>query len=110
MHINLAIKCKNNFRHNGDMLCVEGDLRNVWYIKIRFCNFVLIEILINQLTNLKCILRTQTVVQTESDTKIIVNNKYFPKSGTANDVGGIISANNKKNTVNDTRIEMHNVT
>lgn len=43
-------------------------------------------------------------------TKIIVNSKYFPKSGMARDVGGIISANNKKNTVNERRMEEHNDT
>lgn len=53
---------------------------------------------------------TQTVVQTDSETKIIVKSRYFPSNGIANDVGGMISANSKKNTVNDTRIEMHNVT
>lgn len=54
--------------------------------------------------------KTQTVVQTDSETKIIVNSKYFPSKGTASDVGGIISARSKKNTVNDTKIEMHRVT
>lgn len=46
----------------------------------------------------------------ESVTNVIVNNKYLPSRGTAKDVGGIISANSKKNTVNDTRMELHNVT
>lgn len=53
---------------------------------------------------------TQTVVHTDSDTRIIVNSKYFPSNGTAKDVGGIISASSKKNTVSDTRIEMQSVT
>lgn len=53
---------------------------------------------------------THTVVQTDNETNIIVNNKYFPKSGTANEVGGIISASSRKNTVSDTRIEMQRVT
>lgn len=53
---------------------------------------------------------THTVDHTDKDTNIIVNSRYFPSNGTAKDVGGIISANNKKNTVNDTRIEIHNVT
>lgn len=43
-------------------------------------------------------------------TNIIVNNKYFPNSGTASDVGGIISANSKKNTVNESRIDTQSVT
>lgn len=43
-------------------------------------------------------------------TKIMVNSKYFPKSGIASDVGGIISANSRKNTVNERRMEEHNDT
>lgn len=46
----------------------------------------------------------------EDVTKIIVNNKYFPNNGTAKLVGGIISASNKKNTVNDSKIDTHSVT
>lgn len=38
-------------------------------------------------------------------TRIIVNNKYFPSKGMASDVGGIISAKSKKNTVNERRME-----
>lgn len=38
----------------------------------------------------------------------MVNSKYFPNSGIASDVGGIISAISKKNTVSDTNIEMLN--
>lgn len=41
---------------------------------------------------------------------IIVNKTNFPSSGTTNDVGGIISANSKKNTVNDSKIDMLNDT
>lgn len=36
----------------------------------------------------------------------MVKSKYFPNNGIASDVGGIISANSRKNTVRDTRIEM----
>lgn len=36
----------------------------------------------------------------------MVKIKYFPNNGIASDVGGIISANSRKNTVSDTRIEM----
>lgn len=43
-------------------------------------------------------------------TSIIVNKRYFPRSGTASDVGGIISASRRKNTVNDRRIDTVNVT
>lgn len=37
-----------------------------------------------------------------------MNSKYFPNNGIARDVGGIISAINRKNTVSETRIEMLN--
>lgn len=53
---------------------------------------------------------THTVTQIEQVTNVIVNSKYFPSSGTAKEVGGIISANSKKNTVNDTKIELQRVT
>lgn len=42
--------------------------------------------------------------------KIIVNNTNFPSNGTTNDVGGMISANSKKNTVNDSKIDILNDT
>ena len=40
----------------------------------------------------------------------IVNSRYLPRRGTASDVGGIISAKRRKNTVNYTRMEMDRVT
>ena len=46
----------------------------------------------------------------EAETKIIVKRRYFPRSGTASEVGGMISANSRKKTVNDRRMEMHKVT
>lgn len=46
----------------------------------------------------------------ETVTRIMVNSRYFPSRGTANEVGGIISASRRKNTVSDTRIEIHSVT
>lgn len=72
-----------------------------------FCTPNTIKLIISYL---KCTFKTQTVVQTDSETKIIVNRRYLPSSGTANDVGGMISASSRKNTVNDTRIEMQSVT
>lgn len=50
------------------------------------------------------------VTQTENVTRIIVNNRYFPRRGTAKDVGGMISANKRKNTPNESMIEMLNDT
>ena len=41
---------------------------------------------------------------------IMVNSKYFPSNGTAKEVGGIISANSKKNTVRESNIEIQSVT
>ena len=41
---------------------------------------------------------------------IIVKSTNFPSSGTTSDVGGIISASSKKNTVNDRRMEMDRLT
>ena len=42
--------------------------------------------------------------------RIIVNRTNFPKSGTTNDVGGMISANKRKNTVRDSRIDIERLT
>ena len=42
--------------------------------------------------------------------RIIVNKTNFPKSGTTNDVGGMISANKRKNTVRDSRIDIERLT
>lgn len=38
--------------------------------------------------------------------RIIVKSTNLPSNGTTNDVGGIISANRRKNTVSDNRIDM----
>lgn len=59
---------------------------------------------------LKWTLSTQTVTHMEDVTKTMVNKRYFPSKGTASDVGGIISANSRKNTVRDSNIDTHNVT
>lgn len=41
---------------------------------------------------------------------IIVKSTNFPNNGTTNEVGGIISASSKKNTVSDSKIDMLNET
>ena len=46
----------------------------------------------------------------DSVTRIMVKTRYLPSKGTASEVGGMISASSKKNTVSDTKIEMHSVT
>jgi len=58
----------------------------------------------------KCTFKTQTVIQMDRVTRIMVNNKYFPSRGIASDVGGIISAKSKKNTVKERRMEEHSDT
>ena len=40
----------------------------------------------------------------------MVKSKYLLIKGTAREVGGIISASSKKNTVSESRIEIHRVT
>ena len=55
-------------------------------------------------------LRTPTVMKIEKVTSSIVKRRYLPRRGTAREVGGIISANSKKNTVNDSTMEMQRVT
>ena len=41
---------------------------------------------------------------------IMVKRTNFPRSGTTSDVGGMISASSKKNTVSDSRMEMDRLT
>ena len=52
----------------------------------------------------KLTLSTIIVTRTDSVTRIMVKRRYLPSNGTASDVGGIISANRRKNTVNESRI------
>lgn len=42
--------------------------------------------------------------------RIMVKSTNFPSSGTTSEVGGMISASSKKNTVNDSRMDMLNDT
>lgn len=41
---------------------------------------------------------------------IIVNSTNFPSNGTTNDVGGMISANRRKNTVSDSKMDIDRLT
>ena len=43
----------------------------------------------------------------DRDTRTIVKSRYLPMSGTTSDVGGMMSANRRKNTVRDSRMEIH---
>lgn len=52
--------------------------------------------------------RVTTVTITESVTKTIVNKRYLPIKGMTRDVDGIISTSNKKKTVNEIKILIHN--
>jgi hypothetical protein len=42
--------------------------------------------------------------------RIIVNNTNLPSKGTTSEVGGIISANKRKNTVSESRMLMERLT
>ena len=55
-------------------------------------------------------LRTPTVIKIENVTSNMVNRRYFPRRGTASEVGGMISASSKKNTVSDSKMEIQRVT
>jgi hypothetical protein len=55
---------------------------------------------------LKLTLSTPIVTTTEHVTRVIVKRRYLPRSGTDMDVGGMISASSRKNTVRDSKIEM----
>ena len=55
-------------------------------------------------------LRTPTVMKMEKVTSNIVKSRYLPSRGTAKEVGGIISARSKKNTVSERRMEIQRVT
>ena len=57
----------------------------------------------------KMLSNTITVTMMDSVTRIIVKSKYLAIRGTTSDVGGMISASSKKNTVRDSRMEMHSV-
>ena len=46
----------------------------------------------------------------EKVTRSMVKRRYLPRRGTAREVGGMISASSRKNTVSDSRIDMHSVT
>lgn len=52
-------------------------------------------------------LSTMTVTKIDNVTRIMVNNKYLPIKGTTKLVGGISSANKRKNTVNDSNMLTH---
>ena len=79
-----GIMWMNTFRTHGDMLCVAGERK--WTFKI------------------------PTVTIMDNETNIMVNSRYFPSKGTAREVGGIISANSRKNTVRESKMEIQRVT
>jgi len=55
-------------------------------------------------------LSTAIVTTTERVTSTMVKRRYLPRRGTVRDVGGIISASSRKNTVSDRRIEIQSDT
>ena len=81
MHSNLGRNPMKTRLTQGAIRCVEGDR--------------------------KLTLSTIMVTRTDSVTRIMVNRRYLPNKGTVNDVGGIISASNRKNTVRESRMDTH---
>lgn len=65
-----------------------------FYFKVLFKDFLY----------LKFTFSTAIVTTTDNVTSIIVNNRYLPSNGTVSEVGGIISTNSRKNTVNDSKM------
>ena len=109
----------NTFRTQGDMLWVAGDRK--WTFKIPtvtiidsetknrriFLNFVLFSKIKNILSIIFLGLKVNFELYLPN---IMVNSKYFPSNGTAKEVGGMISANSKKNTVRESNMEIQSVT
>ena len=62
------------------------------------------------ISDLKCIFSTPTVMKMEKVTSNMVKRRYLPSRGTAKEVGGIISASSKKKTVRERRMEIQSVT
>ena len=54
--------------------------------------------------------RTAMVATLEKVIKIIVKSRYLPNNGTVRLVGGMISAKRRKNTTNESIIEMERLT
>ena len=60
--------------------------------------------------DLKWMLRTTTVTQILKVSRIMVNKTNLPRRGTTRDVGGMISARSRKNTVRERRMEIERLT
>ena len=60
--------------------------------------------------DLKWMLRTTTVTQILKVSRIMVKRTNLPSKGTTKEVGGMISARRRKNTVSERRMEMQRVT
>ena len=55
-------------------------------------------------------MRTTTVTHILNVSNIIVNKTNLPSKGTTSEVGGIISASSRKNTVSDSKMLMERLT
>ena len=60
--------------------------------------------------DLKWMLRTTTVTQILKVSRIMVNRTNLPRRGTTREVGGMISASRRKNTVRERRMLMERLT
>ena len=58
----------------------------------------------------KWMLSTTTVTQMLKVSRIMVKRTNLPRRGTTREVGGMISASRRKNTVRDRRMEMERLT
>ena len=58
----------------------------------------------------KWMLSTTTVTQMLKVSRIMVNRTNLPSRGTTKEVGGMISASSRKNTVSESRMEMESET
>ena len=55
-------------------------------------------------------MRTPTVTKIDKVMSPMLKRRYLLSKGTARDVGGMISASRRKNTVRERRTEIHRVT
>ena len=97
----LGKKSMNAFLTHGAILCVAGVRKLTFRTPVNRKIFGVRH---------KYFSTSPIVTTTLRVTRIMVKRRYLPRRGTARDVGGIISASNKKNTVSERRILMERLT
>ena len=88
---------------------MDCDERNHWSTLL-FASSIRSSFLWQKICDLKWILRTPTVTKIDKVISNMLKRRYLLSKGTARDVGGMISASSRKNTVRDRRTEIHRVT